>query len=137
MSPGFEDVRKLAWWDPRPPLKSDPAWAESFQRIFREALKILESQEATNPDTPLGESLPLALARRQGTRVRESATLHWEGYLFEPERGGRPKPLSALPVIAGDETRECYGTSGELDPRGYWMPIDVESDQGPRGATNS
>jgi hypothetical protein len=38
--------------------------------------------------------------------------------------------LSALPIITREETLECYGTSGELESRGYWMPIDVESDQG-------
>jgi hypothetical protein len=27
------------------------------------------------------------------------------------------------------------GTSGELESRGYWMPIDVESDQGRPGET--
>lgn len=26
-----------------------------------------------------------------------------------------------------DATLEYYGTSGDLDPRGYWMPIDGEA----------
>lgn len=43
--------------------------------------------------------------------------------------------LSVLPIITREETLERYGTSGELEPRGYWMPIDVESDQGPAGET--
>ena len=32
---------------------------------------------------------------------------------------------------------ERYGTAGELEVRGYWMPIDVESDQGLPGETRA
>lgn len=36
-----------------------------------------------------------------------------------------------------DDMCEQYGTSGELEVRGFWMPIDVESDQGLAGETKS
>lgn len=35
--------------------------------------------------------------------------------------------LSALSIITREETLERYGTSGDLDPRGYWMPIDGDA----------
>lgn len=46
-----------------------------------------------------------------------------------PSRGiPRQEPkLSALPIVTRDETEGHYGTSGDLDPRGYWMPIDGEA----------
>lgn len=50
----------------------------------------------------------------------------WPGMPREPVE----TLLGPLPIIAREETEDHYGTSGELEPRGFWMPIDVRSDQG-------
>lgn len=74
----------------------------------------------------------------------------WTGWLnadpvllVEPRRGIPRQDVDVSPeamerVRASlDGVRECYGTSGELDPRGYWMRLDVESDQGLAGETRT
>lgn len=46
----------------------------------------------------------------------------------QPRGIPRQEPkLGALPIITSDETEGHYGTSGDLEPRGYWMPIDGEA----------
>lgn len=64
-----------------------------------------------------------ALVRRQG-RVDEDG----------PRRLGVPRQevnlsRAAMDLLARalDTTLEHYGTSGDADPRGYWMPIDGDT----------
>lgn len=96
----LEHVRKVAWYDPRPLMESDPEWVEYFERVYSEVLARLEDE------TPLTHARRLGVPRQEVNLSRE-----------------------AMDLLAGalDTTLEHYGTSGDADPRGYWMPIDGDT----------
>jgi hypothetical protein len=95
--------------------------------------------EASNPEA--GESPILGMLRRSQRGL--GADLTWfddaTDFGYSPSRGiPRQEPrLGPLPIITRDETENHYGTSGELEPRGYWMKCDVESDHRPWGETQA
>lgn len=140
--PGEEMIR----WTPVPdlPMEPDPEWVAYFERVYSEALAFFEDAQPLEIKH-LGESPLRALVRRQG-RVDENGPVH--GFAQRRLNGTRcfgiprrevnlSREAMGLLADALDETLECYGTSGDLEPRGYWMPIDVESDHRLAPETNS
>jgi hypothetical protein len=89
-------------------VSASPDWGI----ILREMARCFE-----DPAPPIGLSPLHQLTRASGMR----------------ERIGLDKPLPMLSTEARDllrdsldTTLEYYGTSGELEVRGYWMPLDGE-----------
>jgi hypothetical protein len=73
-------------------------------------------------------------------RAYSNALAWFEDTSLEIRYQGIPRQeprLGPLPIITRDEAENRYGTSGELDPRGFWMKLDVESDQGRSGDTKA
>lgn len=107
----------------------DPGWAEWFDR----ALRLFEGETRIEASNPEGESPILNPQRmkRQPYGWRADAT--WFDDVTVVPRGIPRQEVNLSPEAMGllrdslDATLEYYGTSGDLDPRGYWMPIDGEA----------
>jgi hypothetical protein len=145
--PGFGEIRKLAWYDPRPPFEPDPEWVAYFERIYSEALAFFEDQSLEMRYE--GESPILgALRDRQlrGSCGRGGHAVSWTDSEYVTDFTVNPDGTyiagyaktevnlsrEAMDLLANslDRTLEYYGTSEHADPRGFWMRCDVESDQG-------
>lgn len=93
--------------------------------VFRDALT-----EIWEASTPEGESPILSALRAQ----QAGSTAYWEIQVVPRGPRGVPRQevnlsREAMDLLANvlDTTLEHYGTSGDADPRGYWMPIDGDT----------
>lgn len=134
--PGEEMIR----WTPVPdlPMEPDPEWVAYFERVYSEALAYFEDTQPLEIKH-LGESPILGVLRNRqalGSSHGWGADVTWFDDVPRQEVNLSREAMGLL-ADALDETLECYGTSGDLEPRGYWMPIDVESDHRLDAETNS
>lgn len=99
-------------------LPVDPHWAERFEAAYRAVASDLSDR-----------LLPLF-----GQDVADRYVVAYDQIDVRPA----PIPtLSVLPRVELDNgDASLYGTSGELEARGWWMR-DVESDQGLGGETKA
>lgn len=123
-----DQVHKLAWYDPRPPMEPNPSLAACIEAMYREATAWFEDASF---EVKYQSESPLALLVRRRGRVNEDGSIHG----FAQRRLGIPRQevnlsRETMDLLASslDRTLEHYGTSEHADPRGFWMPIDVESD---------
>lgn len=119
---GLSDVRKLAWYDPRPPVPHDPV----VQRFFDDALAWFED----------ARFLPELRGTSPLERLRGSNG--WGADVTWRRKVNLSRETMDLLASSPDRTLEYYGTSEHADPRGYWMPLDVQSaDQGRETGTEA
>lgn len=118
---GIPGCSYLAEW-PEP----DSWWTEWFDK----ALRFFEGEPRFEASNPEGES-PLLRVWRQSYGRRADAA--WADDVTVVPRGIPRQEVNLSPEAMGllrdslDATLECYGTSGDLESRGYWMPIDGEA----------
>lgn len=123
----LEHVRKVAWYDPRPPMEPDPEWVGYFERVYSEALAWFE--DASFQVQYRGESPLQTLVRRQG-RVDEDGSVYGSASRrlgVSRQEVNLSREAMDLLASALDTTLEHYGTSEHADPRGYWMKLDGET----------
>jgi hypothetical protein len=108
----------LSWFDDVVPFEPLPFkvpesdWMRSWDDFYREALRMFEEPEP--PRALLGVSPLEYLATRQGRDIpRQEVDLSFDAM--------------GLLRDALDATLEYYGTSGELEPRGFWMKLDGDA----------
>lgn len=121
------EARKLAWYDPRPPMEPDPEWVGYFERVYSEALAWFE--DASFQVQYRGESPLQTFVRRQG-RVDEDGSVYGSASRrlgVSRQEVNLSREAMDLLASALDTTLEHYGTSEHADPRGYWMKLDGET----------
>lgn len=105
-----DQVHKLSWYDPRPPVEPNPSLAAFVADTYEKAMTWFDDASFQFKYRNEYQGVP----RQEVNLSRET-----------------------MDLLAGalDRTLEHYGTSEHTDPRGFWMRLDVESDQGPTGET--
>lgn len=137
--PSSEDMLRWSYSKPPvPPDEDETALGELLHEYFSEAYKRFFAEEFEG--LPHGTSPLKAMLARQVDRSSNGwgADATWTDEYWAAVPLGVPTRMPNLsPEAMGllrdalDTTLEHYGTSGDLEPRGFWMKLDVESDQGP------